>query len=367
MSVDVPYSSLEQFLHRLAFRHVGVQELMVDIEESLLGSCWTGVRANRPVFVTSLPRAGTTIVLEVLSRLPGLATHTYRDMPFVMAPVLWERITRRFRRRSELRERAHGDGLAINEDSPEAFEEVLWQRQHPHKYKSDSIALWGMDDMAPEFREEFINHMKKIICLREPDSAGGRYISKNNANVARIGLLRQLFPDAGILVPFRQPIEHAISLWQQHLNFTGQQSANRFVTDYMAYIGHYEFGILHKPIDFPGLDELHEGLSPEFLDYWLAYWIAGFRHLLEHEEVSFFAYESLCTRPVENLTRLCEVLDIGTGKREICEAASLLREPSYQRGGNHSTRTELQQLARNIHERLLQRCLLEQDRLNERA
>lgn len=340
--------------------------MMADIEESLLDSRWAGIQAERPVFVTSLPRAGTTIVLEVLSRLPCMATHTYRDMPFVMAPVLWERISSRFRRRSEPRERAHGDGLAVNEDSPEAFEEVLWQRQHPHKYKSGSIALWGAGDVVPEFRELFIKHMRKIICLRETGSACGRYISKNNANVARIGLLQQLFPDADILVPFRQPIEHAVSLWHQHLNFTDQHSNNRFIMDYMAYIGHYEFGALHKPVDFPGIEELLVGLSPEMLDYWLAYWIAGFRHLLEQDQLNFIEYESLCTRPVENLTSLCEALNIGAGKREIREAASLLREPT-PKGGNHSPREELIQLACNIHERLLQRRLLDQGRLNEHA
>lgn len=358
MAADTPYSRLEQFLHHLAFRHGSVQEVMADIEESLFSKRWADIKADRPVFVTSLPRAGTTIVLEALFRLPGLATHTYRDMPFVMAPVLWERISGRFRRHSEQRERAHGDGLAVNEDSPEAFEEVLWQRWYPRKYRTDSIALWGPDDLDAEFRKQFVTHMRKIICLREPGAVDGRYISKNNANVARTALLRRMFPDAAILVPFRQPLEHAVSLWRQHLNFTRQHSENRFVLEYMGYIGHYEFGALHRPIAFPGLDELIEGLAPESLDYWLAYWIAGFRHLSEQEGVDFIGYESLCARPADNLRRMCGRLGIEAGEEAIGAAASVFRAPPAQRGGDHDSRADLRDLAHELHGRLLGRCVL---------
>ena len=63
------------------------------------------------------------------------------------------------------------------------------------------------------------NHIKKIIALRS-GSAGKslRYISKNNLNIARLGYLLRLFPDARIVIPFRDPIQHAASLLKQHLN-----------------------------------------------------------------------------------------------------------------------------------------------------
>jgi len=85
------------------------------------------VEVEAPIFITSLPRAGTTILLAALNSVPQLATHLYRDMPFVMAPLLWSRLSGRFRKQAVLQERAHGDGIAIGYDSPEAFEEVIWR------------------------------------------------------------------------------------------------------------------------------------------------------------------------------------------------------------------------------------------------
>src|SRR5439155_5123580 len=168
-----------------------------DIEATMYGSRYRNIAVQKPVFVTSLPRAGTTLVLQMLTDVAALATHKYRDMPFVLAPVLWETLSRGFRRPSELRERAHGDGVLVGYDSAEAFEEVLWKTFWPQKYKNDRIELWAPNESADEFRDFFREHMQKIIALRSAgESRQRRYVSKNNANVARIGLLRRLFPDS---------------------------------------------------------------------------------------------------------------------------------------------------------------------------
>ena len=117
---------LDRLLHQIAFAAPSIQLTATDIEKKFHSSVYDTVGATRPIFITSLPRAGTTILLEVLSRFPSLATHTYRGMPFLMAPVLWSRLSGAFRKGGELGERAHGDGMKIGYDSPEAFEEILW-------------------------------------------------------------------------------------------------------------------------------------------------------------------------------------------------------------------------------------------------
>ena len=48
-----------------------------------------------------------------LHQLPGMATHLYRDMPFVMAPILWSTISKGFRKPAKMAERAHKDGLQV--------------------------------------------------------------------------------------------------------------------------------------------------------------------------------------------------------------------------------------------------------------
>ena len=49
----------------------------------------------------------------------------YKDMPFILAPNLWSKLS--FNKKNiDLVERAHGDGIRVSVESPEAFEEVFW-------------------------------------------------------------------------------------------------------------------------------------------------------------------------------------------------------------------------------------------------
>ncbi len=153
MAFQVNYSALDRFLHRIAFSAPSIQFTAADIEKKIFGAVYDNVKAAQPIFITSLPRAGTTLLLEVLQCFPSLATHNYRDMPFVMAPVFWSRLSSSFRKRAELSERAHGDGMQIGYDSPEAFEEILWRAFWPEKYSETGIALWGVADGKKEARE----------------------------------------------------------------------------------------------------------------------------------------------------------------------------------------------------------------------
>lgn len=59
---------------------------------------------------------------------------TYRDMPFVLAPNLWRRLSSISRRSIAGVERAHGDDMIIDGDSPESFDEVFWRMFAGHQY-----------------------------------------------------------------------------------------------------------------------------------------------------------------------------------------------------------------------------------------
>jgi hypothetical protein len=235
-------------------------------------------------------------MLEALGKLPALATYSYRDMPFVLAPLLWERVSKGFRKPAGLNERAHGDGLVVGYDSPEAFEEVLWRTYWPQKFTPQGIELWSTHEDAGEFRDAFISQMQRIIAVRlNGASESRRYLSKNNANIARLGLLRRLFQDAVFLVPFRNPIDQAASLLKQHLRFVQRHREDAFSKEYMSDIGHLEFGELHRPFRFDGVDDLVARYRPESIDYWIEYWILAFTHILRHEhEIVVISYERLC-------------------------------------------------------------------------
>ena len=333
MAYELNYSALDRLLHRVAFAAPFVQLTAADIERALYGATYDTIRAQRPIFVTSLPRAGTTLLLEALTLFPSLACHVYRDMPFVMAPLLWSKLTAPFRQPEELRERAHGDGIAIGFDSPEAFEEIVWRAFWPLKYGRRQIELWTEADVNREARSFFVDHMKKIVALRRPErGADGRYLSKNNGNVARLDLIGRMFPDATILVPVRRPVEHARSLLRQHQNFLEMHQQSPFVRRYMADLGHYEFGEVHRPIAFPALDELTAGRDPLKLDYWLGYWIAAFEHLLlQKQRIVVVSYENACGNPDRALAAICARLDI-PDEGMLPSAAALFRETGNGRG-----------------------------------
>jgi len=323
MATDLSYSTLDRLVHRIVFGAPGLQMTAADIENAVFGSTYRHLEAARPIFITSLPRAGTTVLLEALHLLPGLATHLYRDMPLVMAPILWSKLSGPFRKSAEMRERAHGDGLRIGFDSPEAFEEVLWMSFWPKKYANDGIALWAAEDFWEEVRDFFRDHMRKIIALRHP--SGGRYISKNNGNIARLDLLLAMFTDAQIVVPVRRPVDHAASLLRQHLNFLKRHAEDAFTQRYMADIGHFEFGALHRPIDFPGLAELVSGRDPLSLEYWLGYWIAAFEHVLTRaDRLILISHDEMRRDPSSALERLCDVLGIDA-RDGLAEAARMFR------------------------------------------
>src|SRR5690606_32429756 len=90
------------------------------------------------------------------------------------------------------------------------------------------------------------------------------YCSKNNANIARLSYLLKTFPECRIVVPIRRPESHAASLLRQHQNFLKLQADDNFVLRYMRDIGHFEFGQIHKPIQFPGFKlEQYDLNSPD--------------------------------------------------------------------------------------------------------
>jgi hypothetical protein len=356
MPDSLPYSLVDRALHKVSFGSNMLQDILGDIEDNMFNAQWKNISAENPIFITSLPRAGTTIVLESLYRIPGLATHTYRDMPFIYTPVLWDKLSGKIRNSGTFRERAHGDGLVVSEDSPEAFEEVLWRKYFANNYDENHIKLWSTT--KPDFSAYFRLHMKKIISLRCAGKSEGRYVSKNNGNIARTSAINSMFPDAFIITPFRDPIEQAISLWKQHRNFLQQHRENHFVKKYMADIGHYEFGLLHRPIEFPEFESLSQSLGVGSPDYWLAYWIAAFEYLSKQKGLAFLSYESLCSDPKQGIETLCRHLNLRLDEFSLLNSASVFNSPPPPRKQEISLDPVLAAQASDLYGRLLSKCLL---------
>ena len=354
------YPRMARLLHRLAFTTVAAQKSLADLEARLYAVRLAALDIDRPIFVSSLPRAGTTVMLEAISALKGFASHTYRDMPFLLAPMLWNALCAPLRRPDVQFARAHGDGMTIGYDSPEAFEEALWRMFWPEHYKADRIIPWSPDERdAGGAFEPFIKaHIRKVLALRT--GAAGRYVSKNNVNIARSGKLARLFPGAVVLVMFRDPLAQAASLLRTHLTFERIHAEEPFSRRYMADIGHFDFGANLRPVDFDGW--LAGGLDGEpgsarSADFWLGYWCAAFEHVLASAgpNVALASYDACCARPAAALGRIAE--RAGIAPDALVAQAKRFRPASGANAANLGASPALLARARGVHAELRNRAI----------
>lgn len=271
------------------------------------------VSITQPVFITGLARSGTTILLTLLSKLSSVATHRYRDFPFLMIPYVWNRYLDRFSAEQQPVERAHRDRIYISPDSPEAFEEPLWQHFFPHVHEPRGIHLLGPQDRLRRFDDFFVGHIRKVLYIR----GGTRYVSKGNYNFTRIGYLSDLFADARFIIPIRHPLTHVDSLVRKHRLFCEYAQADPRVPRYLAAAGHYEFGPQRVPV------RLYEDTVDRVIQAWQSgddyagyavQWAHVYRYLHElfrrQDDVSrrllIVRYEDFCEQPAEWIERILQ-------------------------------------------------------------
>ena len=266
------YSWLQQKLHQLALSSQFMRETSFDIETSLISTNETN---DNHVFVSGLARSGTTILLNAIYESNEFASLSYKDMPFVLAPNIWSRLS--FNKQDpNLVERAHGDGIEVSIESPEAFEEVFWKT---------------FDQYDKNIKEKF----NKYVQLINQKYKKKRYLSKNNQNIRRLELISSTFPSSKILIPFRDPIQHSNSLLSQHQKFIESTKSDSFVSDYMKWIGHTEFGPNYIPIHEKNIifkDDLD-------INHWLEQWFLTYqdcyKKLKNIKNIYFICYEQLCS------------------------------------------------------------------------
>lgn len=355
------YSAPERWLHEVAFASVPAQIALAGVEDRLHRDALSRISVERPVFITALPRAGTTLLLELCAGLDEFAAHTYRRMPFVLTPLLWERFSRSFRVDTQPRERAHGDGLVVTVDSPEALEEVLWLGFWAEHYEGNWIRPWEPDEAHPEFLEFFRSHIRKLILATRGDRRGGpvRYVSKNNANIARIRWLAEAFPDARFVVPFREPLQHAASLRRQHRNFLELHRTDDFARRYMAAIGHFDFGANLRPIDFAGgRGSVAPIGAADRLDFWLTYWTAAYKHVVDAAgsaagaRLLFVEFDALCAEPDAGLAGVADFLEI-RNRTGFSSQSQRIHRPKPHAVSGETIAPDLLTEARNLHATLV--------------
>ncbi len=355
MTFDNRYGWLDRLLHRTAFRAGTAQHALADVEEMLFQDELAEVSAAPPVFITALPRSGTTILLRLLWETGHFASHTYQDMPFVLCPMLWRRYAGQFAVEETTRERAHGDGLDVSETSPEAFEEMIWKHFWPGHYAADRIHPWTDEDQNAEFNAFFETHMRKIIAVRQEEHPERRrYLSKNNLNIARLAAPPSPMNDGTFLIPFREPVQQAASMYRQHQRFLELHDEDDFVREYMEAIGHHEFGKGLRPVNFG--DWLTDAPSPAGLDFWLRYWIAAYRYILTHagDAAHLISYARLTEDPEPALARVAQVVEIP--ESDLLHQSDRLQAPRSHSVDETTLPDALTQEADELYDRLQHRA-----------
>lgn len=338
------YSKADQVLHRLALQSAPLAEMSFDIDQKMVSTDPKAVAAAQHVFVSGLARAGTTALMRRFYGSGAFRSLTYRDMPFVLAPNLWRKLGGKGKRAGAKAERAHGDRIEVDVDSPESLDEVFWRIFCGEEYiGAETLVPHRPDD---DVLDKYIRYVAAILG-GQPDGPQ-RYLSKNNNNILRLPAIRAAFPHALILVPFRNPLAHAGSLQRQHANFLQMQRDDTFVTRYMTWLAHHEFGSDHRPFRFGPVEAT--GLSPDGLDYWLSIWTETYRFLERSApaDAIFVCYEELCSEPaVWN-----GLADRAGVERKTAGQEAFAASPSFVEPGEQSGRT---QEAFRLYARLLDR------------
>jgi hypothetical protein len=297
----------ERELQRIALGTRFVPELSFDLERQIYLRHAEKLPVQPPIFVTGLARAGTTVIMRALHQSGGFAALTYRDLPFPLAPNLWARLGKPMQRTVAAAERAHGDGISHDLDSPEAIEEMFWRHHEGDRYcRAD-----GLSPVAP--RADTVDDFLDYVRLVQLRYARPRYLSKNNNNVLRLPALIAAFPDAQLVHPFRDPAQQAASLLNQHRRACRLAIADPFRARFMTWLGHHEFGAGRRPFLLPGGPA--GGDDPDSLDYWLKSWIAVHLFLLDASPAVqarqiFVDYDELVGDAVPGARRLGERLGV---------------------------------------------------------
>ncbi|MFB6341521.1 hypothetical protein ACE1ET_07350 [Saccharicrinis sp. FJH62] len=288
------YSELSQLLHRIALDNYQISEKLFKRETQKIKRKQYKSRKDF-VIISGLARAGTTSLMNDLSKINKLVTLSYANMPFLMSPNLWAKFYKP--RTKHLKERSHKDGIMIGYNSNEALEEYFF------KVKANDSFIHETYLSAYKISEkDYIDYLDYQTNIKHDNTK--IYLAKNNNFILRYNSIREFNDDFIMVILYRDPVTHAASLLEKHQYYSALQKKDPFILDYMNWLGHHEFGLNHKPFIFSDTYFLNS-TNKDSIDYWLKTWINYYNYVLtiRHPNTLLVNYSTYCKNP-ENVIKL---------------------------------------------------------------
>tara|TARA_R110002049_G_scaffold296797_1_gene485176 strand:+ start:6602 stop:7618 length:1017 start_codon:yes stop_codon:yes gene_type:complete len=281
------YSKSEKILHKLYLANYFLSKSSLELEEIIFGPKTKNIEIQEYVFITGLARSGTTALMNKIFASNEYASLQYSNMPILLSPNFWNK-----KLKIAAHERAHKDGIIIDGNSPEEFDEYFWKVFMKDSYISDGLLPHTVNE---EIVNKYLTYIS-LICLSKQKQ---KYISKNNNNILRLSTLKKI-NNSKIFILFREPISHASSLMKLHRSFSDSQLDDPFVLDYFNYLGHHEFGLNHKPFLLTtNFIDSRTQYALEDINYWLILWINYYEYILENfdDSLMLISFEDLINEP----------------------------------------------------------------------
>ena len=285
------YSELSQLLHKMALDNYNLSDKLFKNETKKIKRKGFTNR-NDFVIISGLARAGTTSLMNDLSKIDNFVSLSYANMPFLMCPSLWAKLYKP--KDISLKERSHKDGIMIGYNSNEALEEYFFKVKAKDSYIHESYVTEYK--IANEDYTDYLDYQTNI--KRDNNKV---YLAKNNNFIVRYKSVREYNDDFVFVILFRDPITHTASLYEKHKYYKNTQKDDHFILDYMNWLGHYEFGLNQKPFVFNGLSKEFVEDEKDSMDFWLNSWINYYSYVLtiEHPNTILVNYDSYCKNPKE--------------------------------------------------------------------
>ncbi len=305
------YSPIDKFLHYVFLGNKNISKFLFNLEIRFHRKQLLNIEPSQNLYVSGLARAGTTVLMQYLGQLDDFKSLSYKNLPFLFLPKTGLKLISN--KKNEETERTHKDGITHGINTYEALEEPFWRNYIGSTFIFKDIIQ--KHSIKKDFFEKY-NIFRQLI------SDNKIFLAKNNNHLLRATSLHKLDKSIGnktiTIIPFRNPLQQAKSLLNQHLILSELQREDEFTLDYMDFLSHHEFG-LHSKV--PVLNEKKTpsiNYNKNSIEYWLEIWYFFYSEVYKQFNQSdgfyFFSYESFVKDPKNSLKRILDLMNIKNNK-----------------------------------------------------